>query len=232
MNAKEVQAKFGLLIEEFGAWETVIRQAKLTWRQLIISQRNAIKGEWLAIFEDDLTEWPNLVCRSSDDYCPKPGPGSHSVPMKITAYSVRVQSASLVEISLVKRLETASHDRSSNKAVHEMIGCVRRVHVIEVKRGPEVKSVLLYYGRVHQLEWDPARFKWPQRVPFMSYIANVGRKILLKTHPVPNVVEKKWFGVLPISYNFLWLNVWDSERVKKEAGLLWAVWHKGVEVNA
>lgn len=66
----------------------------------------------------------------------------------------------------------------------------------------------------------------------MGYKASLGRKYLLKMHSVPTVVEKKWSGVLPITYKLKWLNAWDLKRVKKEAGLVWAIWHKEVEVNA
>ena len=70
-----------------------------------------------------------------------------------------------------------------------------------------------------------------KQVLFMDYTANLGRKLLLKTHPVPPIMEKKWRETLPLSYKLKWLNVWDSDKIKKEVGLIWAVWHKGIEVN-
>ena len=66
----------------------------------------------------------------------------------------------------------------------------------------------------------------------MDYTAQLGRSIMLCTHLVPPVVEKKWSRILFPSYKLRYLNIWDLERIKKEAGLLWAVWHKGIEVNA
>jgi hypothetical protein len=48
---------------------------------------------------------------------------------------------------------------------------------------------------------------------------------------VPDVVTWKWGGVLAPSYKLRWTTVWDKERVRKESGLMWLTWHKGVAVN-
>ena len=34
------------------------------------------------------------------------------------------------------------------------------------------------------------------------------------------------------NYKLRWNNTWDMEKVKKEAGLMWMIWHKAVAVNA
>lgn len=66
----------------------------------------------------------------------------------------------------------------------------------------------------------------------MDFTSKIGHKLLLKRHIALSVVETKWSGTLAPSYKLRWLNSWDKEREKKEAGLLWAIWHKGVAVNA
>jgi hypothetical protein len=48
---------------------------------------------------------------------------------------------------------------------------------------------------------------------------------------VPNVIEKKWLGVLPLDFKLRWNNVWDKEQVSKEAWLIWMIWHIVVVVN-
>jgi hypothetical protein len=65
----------------------------------------------------------------------------------------------------------------------------------------------------------------------MNYAANLGRKLLQRKHVIPNVVVAKWQGVLPATYKLRWDNVWDHERVQKEAGLIWLTWHKAVATN-
>ena len=72
---------------------------------------------------------------------------------------------------------------------------------------------------------------WPKDKEFMKYTSNQGRKLLRRQAKIPNIVEKKWSGVLPTNYKLRWSNIWDTERVRKEAGLMWMIWHKVVAVN-
>jgi hypothetical protein len=84
------------------------------------------------------------------------------------------------------------------------------------------------------LSWDLDRFQWPSRestTPFMSFSANLGRKLLQKKHIIPNLVERKWQGVLPLTFTLRWKSVWTKKRTPKEAGLLWLTWHRAVAVN-
>jgi hypothetical protein len=108
---------------------------------------------------------------------------------------------------------------------------LRRVPVVTIKRGPRKTDTHLFYGLSDRLQWDPNRFQWNITTPFMCYTAELGRDILKKRHIVPNVVTIKWQGVLPMDYKLRWDNVWDGEKVRKEAGLIWLVWHRAVAVN-
>jgi hypothetical protein len=65
----------------------------------------------------------------------------------------------------------------------------------------------------------------------MNYSADLGRQLMKKHHIIPNVVIRKWQGVLPETYKFRWDNTWDGERIKKEAGLIWLTWHRAVAIN-
>jgi hypothetical protein len=40
-----------------------------------------------------------------------------------------------------------------------------------------------------------------------------------------------WQGVLPLDYKLRWDNIWDKERVRKEAELFWLTWHRAIAVN-
>ena len=73
---------------------------------------------------------------------------------------------------------------------------------------------------------------WPEAKEFMKFTSKQGRESLLRHNRIPNVVDRKWFGVLPAYYKLRWNNVWDLERIRKEAGLMWMIWHKAVAVNA
>lgn len=232
MLPQEAQASFGLLEEEFGAWTAATARAWQRWRSIILKQKEEINGDWVGIFGNNLVGLPILVCCTGDDFHPKPSTDFHYIPVKVPVYHVRSQSASLIEVLWESRLTHAMYDAAGDMAYNKVAGCVRRVRIIEAKKGPKKQSLLLYYGMVQRLSWDPARYTWQGKVRLMRYTASLGRKYLLNTHPVADVVEKKWSGVLPISYRLQWLNTRDSETIKKEAGLIWAVWHKRVEVNA
>lgn len=93
--------------------------------------------------------------------------------------------------------------------------------------------MLLYYGRIDKLDWDPDRLEWPvderkKPTPLMSFTSKLGREILKKKIVVPNPVTRKWSGVLPQAFRLRWLTVWAKERVRKEAGLLWLISHRAV----
>ena len=100
-----------------------------------------------------------------------------------------------------------------------------------ITRGPKKVVMFLYYGRTAQLEWDPERLAWPGNVPFMMYTSKLARKWLTDKHVLPDVVEKKWRGILPMGFRLRWSTIWDKQRIRKEAGLLWRIWHRAVEVN-
>lgn len=65
----------------------------------------------------------------------------------------------------------------------------------------------------------------------MDFTTKMGRLMLRRRHTIPSVVEKKWAGILPPSFKLRWATIWTSNRVKKESGLLWAMWHRAVAVN-
>lgn len=124
-------------------------------------------------------------------------------------------------------------DTNGEDLVNNYKEIIRRIRVAHVTRGPKKKEMLLYYGRVDKLHWDPERFvwKWEGEVPFMSYNTKMGRLMLRRHHKIPLVVEKKWPGILPPSFKLRWSIIWEPYRVKKEGRLLWAIWHRSVAVN-
>jgi hypothetical protein len=85
-------------------------------------------------------------------------------------------------------------------------GIVKRVRVITVVRGPKKISTNLFYGRSDMLDWDPKRYQWNSLVLFMSYTSKIGRNLLKQRHVIPNVVVRKWQGVLPATFKFKWDN--------------------------
>ena len=92
----------------------------------------------------------------------------------------------------------------------------------------------LFYGKTKLLEWDPHRFEWQggeRNIPLLEYTSQLGREMLKKQHILPNLVTKKWQGVLHHDFRLQWSSVWDKVHTRKEAELLWLIWHRAVAVN-
>jgi hypothetical protein len=88
--------------------------------------------------------------------------------------------------------------------------------------------ILLYYGWLDSMAWDPDRFQWldgDKVILFMSFSAKLGRRLLQQYHTIPNPVEHKWQGVLPLDFRLTWKSVWAKNWTPKEAGLWWLTWH-------
>jgi hypothetical protein len=79
--------------------------------------------------------------------------------------------------------------------------------------------------------FDPARLSWTNNVPFLDYSTPKGRDYLRRCHAPLQLAASKWNLVLPPTFDFKWGDVWDPERAKKEATLLWQLWHWAIAVN-
>jgi hypothetical protein len=116
-------------------------------------------------------------------------------------------------------------DNRGEDLVNKILGYVCHIRVVMIQRRPKKMNIQLFYNRVNQLTWDPDRFKKKGKTLFMSYGSNLRRYLLRKRHVISWVVERKRSGVFPINYKLCWLNVWDGKRARKEAVLLWSIWH-------
>jgi hypothetical protein len=50
-------------------------------------------------------------------------------------------------------------------------------------------------------------------------------------HQLMKSIPEKWHGLLPMSFQPRWSDVWNKQRPQKEAGFLWSVLHCAVAVN-
>lgn len=69
----------------------------------------------------------------------------------------------------------------------------------------------------YELSWDLDRFCWDKDAPLLEFTTKLGRKLLSKYFTLLPVVEKKWSGILLTNYKLEWLNVWNKQRIRKEA---------------
>jgi hypothetical protein len=72
---------------------------------------------------------------------------------------------------------------------------------------------------------------WSDVKPFMNFTTQTGRTMLRKRYTPPDLVSTKWNLQLPSNFQLDWGDTWDAERARKEAGLIWRLWHKAIVVN-
>jgi hypothetical protein len=65
---------------------------------------------------------------------------------------------------------------------------------------------MLYFDKIKDLDWDPARFRWPQVLgkqqptEFLQYNTKIGKGILKKRQLPLMLTQTKWRNILP--HNF------------------------------
>ena len=233
LTPPEAQEKFGLLPPEFSAWSTVVTHLDRMWGNLIrFSPRKLTCGEWMAIFDDVGDLVPTVVCRAKEGFQPVVGTYTVKIPHKVQLFKIKWMSRTLEEIPSDSLNLPSAWGEFGEDTVQLCCGTVCRVRVLEAIKGPKKTSIWWYYGPISKLVWDPGRRQWPEAKNLMKYTSNQGRELLRQRTNTPNVIVKKWVGILPSDYKLRWNNIWDTERVRKEAGLIWMVWHKAVAVNA
>ena len=232
MNPLEVQGKFGLLTAELQIWAGVVIRLYHTWADLLKTSSKKIEcGEWVAVF-GDLDCAPLAVCKTEEGFQPSTGFSVVKIPSKTQLFTIKLASKSLDVFPGDSPKFPVIWDERGDDTLQVCRGTVCRVRVLEVIKGPKKTPILLYYGMIRKLDWDPGRMYWPEAKEFMRYSSKQGRELLQRQARIPNVVVRKWAGVLPADYKLRWNNVWDTERTRKEAGLMWMIWHKAVVVNA
>jgi hypothetical protein len=234
LNAREASLKFGLRVQEEGAWNAALQMVPRSWVDLLITgpQIDTVAGEWLGVFSNQQDVIPSVV------FQPMPGsrcdiggaPCSWWISVDVPVLQVAAHSRTLHGWSVSDRLSSAEVEPRGS-ASSKVTGSILRVKAATVLKGPRKKEVQLYFGKIDSLTWDPGRFVWTGAIPFMKYTTKLGREMLKRRKVVPDVVEKKWGGILPARFKLRWKNVWDRSRISKEAGMLWLTWHRSIAVN-
>ena len=99
------------------------------------------------------------------------------------------------------------------------------------KKEEEKEYILFFYGKVASLEWDPDRWRWMDGGRFLNYTTKDGMEVIRNRSPGATRAVDKWQGFLPGNYRFYWSQIWDPQRMGKEAAFIWSIWHKVVADN-
>jgi hypothetical protein len=103
---------------------------------------------------------------------------------------------------------------------------IKRIRVVTTAKGAQ-----FYNGIIRQLLFDPGHWIWVIGSLLMSYLACLGRSQLNPRQCLLKSIPEKWHGILPMSYQPRWQEVWNKNWPQKEAGFLWSVLHCTVAVN-
>ena len=116
--------------------------------------------------------------------------------------------------------------RNRNSQFREISGNLYRVRVVTIAKDPKKIKFHFFFERTYFLDWDPCRFVWKNGVkstPLLEYSPRLERILLKKWHVIPNLVTRKWQGILHQDFCLRWSTVWDKVCSRKEAGLLWLI---------
>jgi hypothetical protein len=98
------------------------------------------------------------------------------------------------------------NDGRDNAQPQSFVGFAARVRVQSVCKGPKKINIMLYFDKIKDLDWDPARFRWPQVLgkqqptEFLQYNTKIGKGILKKRQLPLMLTQTKWRNILP--HNF------------------------------
>jgi hypothetical protein len=226
LPSREVRRVFGLRNQELQSWDTLIQAMTRYWGAILINvDQWSSLGEWVGVFQNPDSS-PDFVFQS---------PGGRNWQVETQSQDFYL-SLDYTVLNSTCYLVKVSEDLCLSQAVINLRELESRItgtlRVAPITRGPKKVITNLYYGQMDQLEWDPNRFTWTGNVPFMIYTTKLGRQWLTNRHVLPDVVDRKWRGILPQGFRLRWSTVWDNQRVRKEAGLLWRMWHRAVKVNS
>jgi hypothetical protein len=239
---EEITEMFDLVPEERPFWRQLTNSFPRDWDcKLRIGPLPLRKREWFGLFPEAQSSLPSIVTKV-------PAPRMNLMetqvltlnrPFDSVFYSVGQQSCTLHRDDaftdyMRPELERNSQPDDPPRNLHAISGYVKRVRFLPLSKGKNVsmRTILLYYGPVVDLTFDPQQFSWSDGSNLLDYSAKKGREFIRQSLPQRNLAHEKWQGILPANHRFEWKQVWNKTRARKESLLIWLMWHQGVAVNA
>jgi hypothetical protein len=196
------------------------------FRERMLNQQNALltSQEWVGLYrntEDALPEW--VVCAG---YLKEFSPG----PVQFSAEFMGTFPKSTVGSQYFTLTEIKPNTKNAPPPT-AFSGWMIRVRIDRLTRGSSKTQFNLFFGKLDQLFFDPARWWWPEVTPFFAYSAKEGRKWITKQIGLKKSISHKWRNEIPPSTSPRWNTIWHKAKAQKEAAFLWSVIHKAVAVN-
>ncbi len=98
-------------------------------------------------------------------------------------------------------------------------GIIKRVRVLNLSKcSTRKRHFLMFWGKVLELTYDPARWIWEDDRSLLDFSTAEGRKMLAQSRIQLNKnVAKGWPMVIPSSFKMKCADVWLEATLKKEA---------------
>lgn len=112
-------------------------------------------------------------------------------------------------------------------------GTYHHVQVVQIRRGPKRKEVLVFYGRIATLTWDPSRFQWGS--PTGGHSSHVVLSQVRQKSPSEQPRDPQSWSKEVVGRSLGWVPLALEHRVGEsqnlQVGLLWLLWHYAIAVN-
>lgn len=217
INFAEAAQRFGLEDNEETQWSALQDTMAIIGSRFFIQQNNQPQAtDWVGIFNNWSDDLPVVIIQGVD----------------ITSGSlerIHQQLFSVKEGGGLWKVQPASKAVTRIAAAgasHSVTGFPERVRIAPTSKKQGKIPTLLYFGKVRDLSFDPFRVQWNGDINFFQYTTKIGRQLLSDRHPPIQLAVSKWYGILDENFRFNWRNIWDPQRVNKEAMLIWQVWHR------
>jgi hypothetical protein len=154
----EASERFGLGLAKYSNWDRIYRRLTETRRQLKRQFSTTPRAnEWIRVFDSPRSDFPNVVFERSETR----GLIFSNQPQLIQ-FNRRSLYFFVLEKSRILSMYVANDQVEVDPQHQTFFGFVSKIRIQNIVKGPKKKSILFYYGRLKDLDWDLSRFKWPQ----------------------------------------------------------------------
>lgn len=163
--AEEAERRFGLIPSEFIFWAKICHTLTQQRQRLLLQNSQRPQGkEWVGFFLTPESEDPEIIYQRQDISKGLLIPTVQQLRLKNQHqfYKILQQSQILVAVPAC---------REARLGEIQYQGQAPRVRVLSIEHGPMKKQILLYYDKIRDLRWDPARLQWPKKQEFVHYTA-------------------------------------------------------------
>jgi hypothetical protein len=155
---EEASERFGLGLAEYSKWERVCRYLSDIGKQLKRHLPTSTRpNEWMGVFASPRSTQPSVVFQGSESR----GLIISNQP-QVVRFNRRSHYFAILENSCTLSPYVANDQIDENQYHQSFFGFVARMRVQNTIKEPKKRNILLYYGRIRDLVWNPAQFKWPK----------------------------------------------------------------------